>query len=293
MKYCIDVIEQQYHSYQKITTSQSSILTAKTSIEDLINQLNSHFFSLKYRLYSFSASILAIIFSNIWLSSTLNILFITFCICLNLGIYLFICAKKQITLHYNFPDQEKLEDYLYLLDWIQNLTDTDKMWFVDSKLLDPNPKYSSITRYFLRYKPLKIKKRKAASYISVNIPFYTIKLNKNLLFFLPDQILVKTPNSYISKSYADIKTSVVYYRRIESLKKIPNDTQILAPIKYNNLEPAIKKKFKKKDQLFLVQYRMITLQLANTCIYEQMIFSRLVKSLPFLGGSINRLFLRK
>lgn len=259
-------------TYHKIE-SQPSGNTEHDNFKDLADQLNKKEKEPKYWVYSSIVSVIVLLSfiasynfnpSEVTLSFILIIIF-------NISIYFFTIVRKQISLIYNFSDQKSLEDYLNRFDAIERLTKSNKKWFITSNLLDPTPRYTSVARYLLTYKKLKIRRRTSGS----NLAFYTIKANKNLFIFLPDQLLIKTPDGYISKSYADFITRVFSHRRVEKLRNIPKDTPIVAPIYYERLEKHLKKKFKKRDKLLLVQYRMITFQIKNTNIYEQLLFSTL------------------
>ncbi|WEV48133.1 hypothetical protein OZX61_07490 [Acinetobacter sp. ESL0695] len=275
MEYIVKVRPQNV-IYQRITP-QSSNKVEHTNFECLAKQLNKKDKIPNYWIYSSAISVIIlmvlILIYDVNSPQVLSslILFIFF----NIGIYFFTTLRKKISLIYSFLDEQSAENYLDQLNGIKNITKSKKKWFVTSNLLDPTPKYTSIARYCLTYKKLKIRRIKSTTSLRCNLDFYTIKSNKNLFIFLPDQLLVKTVDGYISKPYTDLITKLVFYRRIEKLKNIPKDTQILAPVYYEHLEKHLKKKFRKTDKLFLVQYRMRTLQLRHTNIYEQLIFSSL------------------
>ena len=279
MKYVIDLQPKAIH-YTKVNSSQA--ITAN----DIASKLNEKGNLFKYQRYYWSGSIGLIgyiYYLNLGLIQT--ILSIGLVLLFTACLYLYV-TNKNIELVYKISDRTVLESYIDLQEAIENLTKTEKMWFVDSDMFDPNPKYPSISRYLVKYRNLKICKRKRFKDLSSNLDFYTIKANKNTFIFLPDFLLVKTPKGYISKNYKALKIMPIFYRRVEKLANIPSDTRVMYPLQYKFLPPEIQKEFKKTDELYWIQYRILTFYIVSENIYEQLVFSGRMKEGFFsLGGS--------
>lgn len=197
-----------------------------------------------------------------------------------IGIILKIVAHKSgaVQLEYTLDD-EKEDEYNRRIGAWQILAEGDKEWQVIQEVNVLNQKTNAGAGRNVKRVICKID-RATPFYINTNVDTIQIKLNKELLIFLPDKVFIIRKNKVGLINYEDVSIRVSETRFIES-DPVPRDAVVVGSTwQYVNKNGTPDRRYSNNRQLPICQYGVVYLT-SRTGLNVEMQFSNVNKTQDF------------
>ncbi|MPM13469.1 hypothetical protein SDC9_59826 [bioreactor metagenome] len=197
-----------------------------------------------------------------------------------LGIILKIIAHKSgaVQLEYTLDD-EKEDEYNRRIGAWQILAEGDKEWQVIQEAQVLNQKVNAGAGRNVKRIVCKIDKA-TPFYINTNVDTIQIKLNKELLIFLPDKVFIIRKSKVGLINYEDVSIRISQTRFIESAP-VPKDAVVVGSTwQYVNKNGTPDRRYRNNRQLPICQYGVVYLT-SGTGLNVEMQFSNVNKTQDF------------
>lgn len=180
-----------------------------------------------------------------------------------LSVLLKLIVKKRGVIHLEYEiGQEESQAVEARMAPIRHLLQCSNVWQVTQSTRNRDTKYSAGAASSVSRVPCKVSSTPPFPFRS-NVPVVSIKMKKETLIFLPDQLFVLQSSKVGAISYEDIQATHSTTKFVES-GTVPADTEIVGSTwKYVNKSGGPDKRFKDNKELPLCLYGELTLQSAS------------------------------
>lgn len=158
---------------------------------------------------------------------------------------------------YEFDDYAR-QKYELQLQAFEALRKNKKLWQLREVFSNAHKKVHGGADYSIKRLPIKVRKRKPL-FLNTNADCYCIRLQKEKLYILPDNIIVKGRKGFGAISFADLNITTDTDLVIENTA--PRDAQVVKHTwRYVNKNGTADKRFSNNRQLPVCRYATVTLQ---------------------------------
>jgi Protein of unknown function (DUF4236) len=166
--------------------------------------------------------------------------------------------SKLVTLNYDL-DPDARARYLELLNALQTLASSTRIWRVLSQQGFVDGKYNAGANTLLKKKPSFVLLA-APAHVQTQLAVWSLKLDDQTLYFFPDRILVYEGNRVGAVNYSGLSVDVRQTRFVEE-NSVPSETQIVEQTwRYVNKKGGPDRRFSNNRQVHVVLYAEMTLR---------------------------------
>lgn len=229
------------HVDDPIIDTQSQDIISDANLDEICNALNKS--SLVNTLSTW------IIILGIFFGFACPPVFIVAAIGLALKIYVRKCGVVQLDYKVEIDQQAEHEERLKFWD---SLFQANRTWQVLLKQRNADSRNNFGAGKNVQRKS--VSKAKSYKFISSNVEYITIKLNKELLIVLPDRLFVRQKRKFRAVDYNSISIRSQYCNFVES-QKVPSDTQVIRMAwEHSNNDGSRDRRFSNNRQLPVCKY---------------------------------------
>ncbi|HEY8224241.1 MAG TPA: DUF4236 domain-containing protein [Pyrinomonadaceae bacterium] len=189
--------------------------------------------------------------------------------------------SKLVVLNYEL-DSDARTRYVDLLNALQSLATSARLWRVTSQLDFVDRKYSAGADRSINRKPIFVRQA-APAHVQTQTAVWSLGLGDQTLYFFPDRILVYQGSEVGAVSYAGLSLELRQTRFVEE-GDVPSDAQIVDHTwQYVNKNGGPDRRFSNNRQLPLVLYAYMTIR-SGTGLNMLLQSSDLNKATAFKAG---------
>lgn len=166
--------------------------------------------------------------------------------------------SKLVVLHYEL-DSDARTRYVDLLNALQSLATSARLWRVTSQQGFVDRKYNAGAETVLQRKPTFVRQA-APAHVETQLAVWSLGLGDQTLYFFPDRILVYQGSEVGAVSYAGLSVELHQLRFVED-GDVPSDAQIIEHTwRYVNKKGGPDRRFSNNRQLPVVIYAEMTIR---------------------------------
>jgi len=189
--------------------------------------------------------------------------------------------SKLVVLNYDL-DSDARTRYVYLLNALQSLATSARLWRVTSQQGFVDRKYNAGAETVLQRKPMLVRQA-APAHVQTQLAVWSLGLGDQTLYFFPDRILVYQGKEVGAVSYAGLSLELRQTRFIED-GSVPSDTQIIDQTwQYVNKKGGPDRRFSNNRQLPIVLYAEMAIR-SGSGLNMLLQSSDLKKAMTFKAG---------
>jgi len=180
-----------------------------------------------------------------------------------IGCILKIIARKtrSVQLEYTL-DNEKTDEYERRIGAWQILAESDKEWEIVQETIVNNTRANAGATRNINRVECKID-RATPFYVKTNVDTIQVKLQKDVLIFLPDKVFVIRNGKVVLINYEDISIRTSQTNFVEN-GEVPKDAVVVGSIwQFVNKNGTPDKRYKNNRQLSICQYGVVYLTSAS------------------------------